>query len=128
MRKNILLFIIVAASGMNLFAQKTVDYYLDEGKKIKLIKGENIATVRPKEWQARFYNLDEGVVGKTVEGTIEVYELPGYGALQLSYRRFYDKKNPEWTAPARAIVLWKKIPNGWLRSRVVSLHENPKKP
>ena len=92
------------------------------------IGGSTFSKEKMKDRLKRFYNLDEGVVGKTVEGTIEVYGLPGYGALQLSYRRFYDKKNPEWTAPARAIVLWKRTPNGWLRSKVFSLHENPKKP
>ena len=92
------------------------------------IGGPTFSKEKMKVRLRNFINLNDGVVGKTVEGTMEVYELPDYGALQLSYRRFYDKKNPEWTAPARAIVLWKNTPNGWLRSRVVSLHENPKKP
>lgn len=92
------------------------------------IGGPTFSKEKMKVRLKNFINQDEGVVGKTVEGTIEVYEMPDYGALQLSYRRFYDKKNPEWTAPARAIVLWKKTPHGWLRSRVFSLHQNPKKP
>ncbi len=62
------------------------------------------------------------VVGETVAGTNEVYEIPNYGALQLSYQRFYDKEKSVWSPAARAIVLWKKTPKGWLQSRVFSLH------
>ncbi len=74
------------------------------------IGGPTFSKEKMKVRLTDFINRDEGVVGKTVEGTIEVYEMPDNGALQLSYRRFYDKKNPEWTAPARAVVLWKKHP------------------
>ena len=69
-----------------------------------------------------FYNTDHGTVGETVKGINEIYKIPNYGALQLSYQRFYDKENPKWTEQARAIVLWKETPNGWLQSRVFSLH------
>lgn len=73
------------------------------------------------QWN-KFYSTDHGVVGETVAGSNEVHEIPGYGALQLSYQRFYDKEDPEWSKPERAIVLWKETPNGWLQSRVFSLH------
>jgi ketosteroid isomerase-like protein len=72
------------------------------------------------QWN-KFYSTDHGVVGET-EGSNEVHEIPGYGAPQLSYQRFYDKEDPEWSKPERAIVLWKETPNGWLQSRVFSLH------
>lgn len=71
----------------------------------------------------KFYNKDLGIVGETVEGTNEIYEIPNYGAVQLSYQRFHDKANPEWSPPARAIVLWKKTSKGWLQSRVFSFHQ-----
>lgn len=70
----------------------------------------------------KFYAMDLGVVGETVEGTNEIYEIPGYGALQLFYQRFYDKRDPEWSEPARAITVWRETPEGWLQSRVFSLH------
>tara|TARA_R110002074_G_scaffold401853_3_gene601889 strand:- start:1111 stop:1614 length:504 start_codon:yes stop_codon:yes gene_type:complete len=74
-----------------------------------------------EEWR-KFYTLDLGVVGETVEGTNEIYEIAGYGALQISYQRFYDNRDSEWSKPARAITLWKKTSKGWLQSRVFSLH------
>ena len=74
-----------------------------------------------EEWR-KFYNMDLGVVGETVNGTNEIYEIAKYGALQISYQRFYDKRDPEWSKPARAVTLWKKTSKGWLQSRVFSLH------
>ncbi len=74
-----------------------------------------------QEW-IKFYEMDLGVVGETVKGSNEIYEIADYGALQISFQRFYDKRDPEWSKPARAITLWKETPNGWLQSRVFSLH------
>jgi hypothetical protein len=75
------------------------------------------------QWK-EFLSQDLGILGETVAGTNEIYEIPDYGALQLSYQRFYRKQHSEWTTPARAIVLWKKTPKGWLQSRVFSLHQD----
>jgi hypothetical protein len=80
------------------------EFYHDEGG--ALFSKEKNAI----QW--RKFNKDLGVVGETVAGTNEIYEIPNYGALQLSYQRFHEKVKPEWTAPARAIVLWKKTPKG----------------
>jgi ketosteroid isomerase-like protein len=91
------------------------EFYHDQGGAI-FSKEKNAI-----QWR-KFYSKDLGVVGETVIGTNEIYEIPNYGALQLSYQRFYEKEKPEWTSPARAIVLWKKTSKGWLQSRVFSLH------
>tara|TARA_R110000744_G_scaffold37809_1_gene86433 strand:- start:197 stop:694 length:498 start_codon:yes stop_codon:yes gene_type:complete len=61
--------------------------------------------------------------GETVDGTNEVYEIPNYGAIQFSYQRFRDNENPEWTAPARMITVWKKTSEGWRQSQQFSFHE-----
>jgi hypothetical protein len=95
------------------------EFYHDQGG--ALFSKEKIAILIRKS-----YNKDLGVVGETVAGTNEIYEIPNYGALQLSYQRFYEKAKPEWTPPARAIVLWKKTPKGWLQSRVFSFHSEQK--
>jgi ketosteroid isomerase-like protein len=91
------------------------EFYHDLGG--ALLTKEKCAT----QWN-KFFSTDYGVVGETVEGSNEVHEIPGYGALQLSYQRFYSDEDPTWSIPERAIVLWKETPNGWLQSRVFSLH------
>jgi ketosteroid isomerase-like protein len=90
------------------------EFYHDEGGAI--FSKEKLAV------QVRKFDITLGIVGETVAGTNEIYEIPNYGALQLSYQHFYERAKPQWTSPARAIVLWKKTPKGWLQSRVFSLH------
>jgi hypothetical protein len=70
----------------------------------------------------KFFEQTKGqvVYGETVKGTNEVYEIPNYGAVQLSYQRFRENNNPEWTEPA---TIWKKTTEGWLPARSISLHE-----
>lgn len=62
------------------------------------------------------------VFTRTVKGSIEVYEIPDYGVIQLSYRQFNHENDEEWSIPSRAITFWKKTPEGWLQSKRVSLH------
>jgi hypothetical protein len=91
------------------------EFYHDEGGAM-FSKEKNAIQIR------EFCSKDLGIVGETVVGTNEIYEIHDYGALQLSYQRFYERVKPEWTTPARAIVLWKKTSKGWLQSRVFSFH------
>lgn len=101
---------------------KVIEFMTDDHEFYHDEEGELFTKEKNAEVWREFYKMDLGVVGETVEGTNEIYEISGYGALQIFYQRFYDKKNPEWSKPGRAITLWKDTPNGWLQSRVFSLH------
>ena len=101
---------------------KVIDFMTDDHEFYHDEEGVLFTKEKNAEVWKKFYAMDLGVVGETVGGTNEIYEIPGYGALQIFYQRFYDKKDPEWSKPARAITVWKETPNGWLQSRVFSLH------
>jgi ketosteroid isomerase-like protein len=101
-----------------------IDFMTDDHEFYHDVAGADFGFETNAEAWRRFFTKDHGTVGETVEGSNEVHEIPGYGALQISYQRFYDKEDPNWSKPARAIVLWKETPNGWLQSRVFSLHSN----
>lgn len=58
-----------------------------------------------------------------VEGTLEVYPIAGYGAVELGIHRFYTsgKGQPEQlTATARFVHLWELKDGTWKISRVIS--------
>ena len=58
-----------------------------------------------------------------VEGTLEVYPLSGYGAVELGVHRFYttEKGQPEkLTATSRFVHLWQEKDGAWKLSRVIS--------
>ncbi|MBN8432093.1 nuclear transport factor 2 family protein [Microbulbifer salipaludis] len=58
-----------------------------------------------------------------VPGSIEVYEIKNFGAIQMGLHSFRLKSDPtKITNPARFILIWKKSQEQWEISRVVSLH------
>jgi ketosteroid isomerase-like protein len=58
-----------------------------------------------------------------VEGSLEVYPIKGYGAVEIGVHRFYstEKGQPEkLTATAKFVHIWRKTDDGWKISRVIS--------
>ncbi|MDB5196898.1 MAG: hypothetical protein JWP88_1269 [Flaviaesturariibacter sp.] len=59
-----------------------------------------------------------------IPGTIEVYPIKGYGAIEMGMHRFHNNTEKEDT-PSRAgkfIIIWRYTDQTWKISRVVSLH------
>lgn len=57
------------------------------------------------------------------KGSIEVYGIPGFGAVEFGFHCFHNKEEPN--APshmARFMIIWENKNNDWKLSRVVSLH------
>jgi hypothetical protein len=70
----------------------------------------------------------ENVCGKVtrelVPGTIEVYPIKNYGAVEMGMHKFHNRMEKE-TTPAHAgkfVVLWRHRNNEWQITRVISLH------
>lgn len=58
-----------------------------------------------------------------MEGTLEVYPLNGYGAVEFGVQRFYSSAGsaPEkLTATARFVHLWQEQDGQWRIARVIS--------
>ena len=71
--------------------------------------------------------LKENICGKVtrtlIKGSIEVYPIPNYGAVQIGYHRFFNKEEPDATSvPSKFIVLWKSTNSSWKITKVISLH------
>lgn len=57
------------------------------------------------------------------KGSIEVYGIPGFGAVEFGFHCFHNNQEPN--APshmARFMIIWENKNNDWKLSRVVSLH------
>lgn len=62
----------------------------------------------------------KGVRRELVAGTLEVYPMSDFGAIQMGTHRFIERDAPTYTL-ARFIHLWKREPDGrWILSRVLS--------
>lgn len=73
--------------------------------------------------------LKNNICGKVrrelVKGSIEVYPIPNYGAVQIGLHRFYNNQDPPGTPSpiGKFIHTWKRENGHWRITRVISLHE-----
>lgn len=77
--------------------------------------------------QALLAALKANICGKVtrvlVPGSIEVYPIPGYGAVEIALHRFINHQESETPSkPDKFIVVWRLRDNKWQITRVVSLH------
>jgi len=77
--------------------------------------------------QAILKALKENICGKVtrvlVPGSIEVYPIPGYGAVEVALHRFINHQESETPSkPDKFIVVWRYRNNQWQITRVISLH------
>ena len=72
-------------------------------------------------------SLKNNICGKVtrtlIKGSIEVYPIPNYGAIQIGYHKFFNNQEPnEKSIPSKFIVVWKQDKNNWQITKVISLH------
>ena len=72
-------------------------------------------------------SLEENICGKVsrelVEGSVEVHEIKGFGAVEIGFHKFYNNQEPHAESkPSRFITLWKQENDSWKMHRIVSLH------
>jgi len=65
-----------------------------------------------------------GKVSRTlVEGSVEVHEINGFGAVEIGLHKFYNREEPgAESKPSRFITVWKQDGDSWLMHRIISLH------
>lgn len=71
--------------------------------------------------------IKENICGKVtrvlVKGSIEVYEIPGYGAVEIALHRFINHaEHDALSKPDKFIIIWRHKNNQWQITRVISLH------
>ena len=71
--------------------------------------------------------LEENICNKVrrdlIKGSVEVYQIPNYGAIQIGYHKFFNKEEPKAKSiPSKFVVIWKKKNKKWTITKVVSLH------
>jgi ketosteroid isomerase-like protein len=95
------------------FLTDDVEFYHDQGG---VTLGREKLTASVKE------NICGTVRRELVPGTLEVYPMRGYGAVEIGVHRFYHPKGEE-TEPvgeAKFIHLWQKKGGAWKITRVIS--------
>ncbi len=72
-------------------------------------------------------SIEKNICGKVtrtlIEGSIEVYPIKDYGAVEIGYHKFYNNQEPDAESkPSKFIMVWKKEQETWLITKVISLH------
>lgn len=71
-------------------------------------------------------SLEKNIYGKTTRtltpNSIEVYEIPNYGAIEFGYHSFRNIYEPGESHPSKFVIIWQHKGEQWLVSRVISLH------
>lgn len=58
-----------------------------------------------------------------IEGSIEVYKINNYGAVEIGYHKFFNAKEPNSKSiPSKFIVIWKLTDENWQMTKIISLH------
>jgi hypothetical protein len=75
--------------------------------------------------------IKENICGKVtrvlVKGSIEVYQIPNFGAVEIGLHRFINHaENNNVSRPDKFIVIWRHNNNQWQITRVISLHTGNK--
>lgn len=68
-------------------------------------------------------NICGKVTRELVKGSIEVYPIKDYGAIEMGLHKFHNSEEPNAIAEvARFTIIWKKENNDWKITKVISLH------
>jgi ketosteroid isomerase-like protein len=98
------------------------EFYHDKGGLIASSRTEFVDSVG-KLCERQKTGVDYRARRELVEGSLEVYPLNNYGAVQIGVHRFYRKTEGQpdkLVEIARFTHVWKKDGNGWRVARVLS--------
>ena len=100
---------------MRSLMSDSIEFYHDKG---------GLTTNINEFMEAIKNNICGKVTRKSVPGSIEVYPIANYGAVEIGYHRFFNNQEPGngYSKPDKYIVVWHKKGENWIITRVVSLH------
>lgn len=67
-------------------------------------------------------NICGKVTRELLDGSIEVYPIKDYGAVEMGYHRFHNKVDSTMSDYSRFVHIWRNENGQWRMTRVISLH------
>ena len=91
-----------------------LEFYHDQG---------GLSTSKADILEALRVNICGKVTRSLVEGSLEVHEIKGFGAVALGLHSFHNREEPDAVSePSRFVTVWKQNGETWTMSRIISLH------
>lgn len=70
-------------------------------------------------------NICGKVTRELITGSVEVYPIKDYGAVQIGYHKFFNNQEPEAKSiPSKFIAIWQNDNGNWKMAKVISLHNS----
>jgi hypothetical protein len=99
---------------MEEIISEDLEFYHDQG---------GLLTSKQKLNEALKTNICGKVTRELKKGSIEVYAINGYGAVEMGMHGFHNSKEPgAQTHFAKFVHIWKRDNGKWRITRVISLH------
>jgi hypothetical protein len=97
------------------FYADNLEFYHDQGG-LNASKQEVIEATRK--------NICGKVTRKLVPGSVEIYPIANFGAIEIGYHTFHNSTQPPEAKPhpGRFVIIWNRTKEGWKITRVISLH------
>ena len=99
---------------MEELISEDLEFYHDQG---------GLMTSKQKLNEALKNNICGKVTRQLKEGSLEVYPIKGYGAVEMGLHAFHNKKEPGLEVHySKFVHIWKRDNAKWRITRVISLH------
>ncbi|MBS1567656.1 MAG: nuclear transport factor 2 family protein [Bacteroidetes bacterium] len=96
------------------FYADSLEFYHDRG---------GLSTSKKDVVEATRKNICGKVTRELVPGSVEVYPIAGFGAIEIGWHKFHNSAEPDAPSrPGRFVVVWRQQGNEWKITRVISLH------
>jgi len=92
----------------------SIEFFHDKG---------GLMTSKKKIIEGTKNNICGKVTRKLVIGSVEVYPIHNYGAVQIGYHKFFNNQEPNAESiPSKFIAMWRNDSDNWKLTKVISLH------
>lgn len=95
------------------YFSENIEFYHDKG---------GLTTSKQQLIEALKNNICGKVTRELVPGSIEVYPIAGYGAIQMGSHRFHNIRENSTSGPGKFVHTWHRENGEWKITRVISLH------
>jgi Domain of unknown function (DUF4440) len=110
-------------NAYNTCKLKTMDSLLSEDLEFYHDKG-GLSTSKKEIMKALENNICGKVTRELLKGSIEVYQIKDYGAVEMGFHGFHNNQEPDSgpTLFSKFVHIWHHVNNQWELTRVISLH------
>jgi len=98
---------------MDSLTAEDIEFYHDRG---------GLSTSKMQLLESIKKNICGKVTRILTKNSIEVYEIPNYGAVEFGYHSFRNIAEQGESLPSKFVTLWRKKEGKWQITRVISLH------